>query len=114
MGVSYSISPAFYGCLAGIESSNSFCSVNSGCRENLTPLTMSFITINNHQAIPVSSIPEMKYHLFFELISKETDNHPERHCVLYFGFREDLHIRLICCIADDLQHNILITSSVVD
>ena len=74
---------------------------------------MSFITINNHQTIPVSSIPEMNYHLFFELISKETDNHPERHCVLYFGFREDHHIRLICCIADDLRHNILVTSSVV-
>jgi Ni,Fe-hydrogenase III large subunit len=75
---------------------------------------MSFITINNHKAIPVSSIPEMKYHLFFELISKETDNRPERHCVLYFGFRENLHIRLICCIADDYRHNILVTSSVVN
>jgi hypothetical protein len=75
---------------------------------------MSFLTINNHQSVPVNTIPEMKYQLFFELNSTLMENHPERHCVLYFGYRERKHIRLICCIADDHQHNIMVSSSVVE
>jgi Ni,Fe-hydrogenase III large subunit len=75
------------------------------------PSDMSFIVINNHQTVPVSSIPEMKYPLFFELNSTMMDNHPERHCVLYFGYREDAVIRLICCIADDINHTIMVSSS---
>ena len=41
------------------------------------------------------------------------ENHPERHCILYFGYRENNSLRLICCIADDNEHNIKISSSVV-
>ena len=41
------------------------------------------------------------------------ETHPEKHCVLYFGYREKNSVRLICCIADDMQHNILVSSSVV-
>jgi Ni,Fe-hydrogenase III large subunit len=78
------------------------------------PINMNFITLNNHQSVPVSAIPEMKYHLFFELNNALMDNHPERHCVLYFGYRESRKIRLICCIADDLQHNIMVSSSMAD
>lgn len=74
---------------------------------------MSYITVNNHQSVPVGTIPVMEYSKFHELNIALTDNHPERHCVLYFGFRENNSIRLICCVADDLQHNILISSSEV-
>lgn len=75
---------------------------------------MSFIILNNHQAIPVISIPELKYSLFFDLVNTAFDDRSERHCVLYFGFKENSKIRLICCIADDIQHNIMVTSSIVE
>src|SRR5512133_1103421 len=76
--------------------------------------SMKFITINNHQSVPVASIPELKYDLFFETIGVLTTNHTERHCVLYFGYRQDEMVRLICCIADDNEHTILVTSSYVE
>jgi Ni,Fe-hydrogenase III large subunit len=75
---------------------------------------MSFITISNHQTIPVNSIPELNYKVFFDLNCTLIENHPERHCVLYFGYPESNMIRLICCIADDNQHNILVSSSIVE
>lgn len=74
---------------------------------------MSHITIKNLETIPVKSIPEMKYNLFFETNTGLLENHPERHCVSYFGYREGKGIRLMCCIADDNQHNIMISSSTV-
>jgi Ni,Fe-hydrogenase III large subunit len=75
---------------------------------------MNFIAINNHQSIPVTSIPELKYSVFYETVTSLIENYPERHCVLYFGYREKNSIRLICCIADDLEHNILVSSTVVN
>jgi Ni,Fe-hydrogenase III large subunit len=74
---------------------------------------MNFININNHQSVPFSTLPELNYKLFFETNTALMENHPERHCVLYFGLRENKSIRLICCIADDNDHNIKISSSVV-
>ena len=64
---------------------------------------MNFITINNHQTVPVNTIPELDYNLFLETNTALMENHPERHCVLYFGYREGNLIRLICCIADDMN-----------
>jgi Ni,Fe-hydrogenase III large subunit len=75
---------------------------------------MNCLTINNHQSVPVRSIPEMKYNVFMEMNISLIVNHPERHCVLYFGFREESSVRLICCIADDNQHTIMVSSSVVE
>lgn len=80
---------------------------------NTYPIDMSFITINNHQNVPVKTIPELEYKLFLESNIALMDDHPERHCVLYFGYPEDKQIRLICCVADDLQHTIMVTSSSV-
>ena len=74
---------------------------------------MSFITINNHQPVPVNTIPELEYDIFYILNISLLAEHPERHCVLYFGYRELDVIRLMCCVADDIQHNILISSSIV-
>jgi len=74
---------------------------------------MDFLTIDNHQTIPVNSIPELNYYSFFETIIGLTADHPERHCILYFGQREIDSIRLICCIADDTDHNIMVSSSFV-
>jgi len=74
---------------------------------------MNNLILNNHQSVHVSSIPELKYELFLELNTSLVVNHSERHCVLYFGFRNGDAIRLICCIADDINHNILVSSSSV-
>jgi Ni,Fe-hydrogenase III large subunit len=74
---------------------------------------MSYVTINNHQSVPVSSIPEMPYDRFLETNTGLLTDHAERHCVLYFGYRDHKAIRLICCIGDDNQHNIMVSSSSV-
>ncbi|MBU3928731.1 MAG: NADH dehydrogenase subunit, partial [Bacteroidetes bacterium] len=71
---------------------------------------MNYIRITNHQTIPVSDIPELDYNLFFELNTGFIIDHPERHCVNYFGYPEKNHIRLICCIADDETHEIYVSS----
>ncbi len=75
---------------------------------------MDYITIKNQENIPVKSIPDMEYNEFFNVNISLLDNHPERHCVLYFGYKIDGLIRLICCIADDDQHNIMVSSSRAD
>jgi Ni,Fe-hydrogenase III large subunit len=75
---------------------------------------MSFITIYNHQSVPVNSIPELSYSVFTDLNTSLIEDHTERHCVLYFGYREGRTIRLICCIADDLNHSIMVSSSTVN
>ncbi len=75
---------------------------------------MNFINITNQQAISLKSIPESGYDSFFDTNISLMENHPERHCVLYFGYRQDKSVRLICCIADDNDHDIKISSSLVD
>jgi Ni,Fe-hydrogenase III large subunit len=74
---------------------------------------MSFLTVKNQQVVPVKTIPELEYKLFLNNNISHIADHPERHCVLYFGYREKKGIRLICCVADDLQHDIAISSSTV-
>ena len=74
---------------------------------------MNFINITNHQSVSISSIPELNYGSFMESNTELIENHPERHCVLYFGFRENKSIRLVCCIADDHEHDIKVSSTVV-
>jgi Ni,Fe-hydrogenase III large subunit len=75
---------------------------------------MDFITINNNQSVPLNTIPELEYNLFLDRNISFIEDHPERHCVLYFGFRENNDIRLLACIADDLMHNIAISSARVN
>lgn len=72
---------------------------------------MDFLSVNNQQTVPLGSIPESGYDLFRDNILSLVKDHPERHCVLYFGFPEKERLRLICCIADDLQHNISVSST---
>jgi len=76
-------------------------------------IDMNFINLNNHQSIPVSAIPVSDYNVFFETNISLIQDSPERHCVLYFGYMENNSLHLICCIADDNEHNIKVSSSVV-
>jgi Ni,Fe-hydrogenase III large subunit len=75
---------------------------------------MDFIRINNNQAIQAASIPQLPYESFMNSNIALMEDHPERHCVLYFGFRKNNSVRLICCIADDAEHNIIVSSSGVE
>ncbi len=74
---------------------------------------MDFLTIYNQQSVPVSNIPEMKYGVFLDLNTTLLHEHPERHCVLYFGYPEGKKVKLICCVADDADHNIMVSSSAI-
>jgi Ni,Fe-hydrogenase III large subunit len=76
-------------------------------------INMSFLTVNNQQSVPLNTIPELEYNLFLDDNTTLLENQPEKHCVLYFGYRDLNSVRLICCIADDSNHNILVSSSVV-
>jgi Ni,Fe-hydrogenase III large subunit len=74
---------------------------------------MNYLTILNNQSIPVSDIPEMPYSTFYELNSGLIDKKSARHCVNYFGYRSNNRLKLICCIADDHQHEIYVSSCLV-
>ncbi|HNW90204.1 MAG TPA: NADH-quinone oxidoreductase subunit C [Bacteroidales bacterium] len=70
---------------------------------------MSFKIIENNSAIPMQQIPVLNYEAFFEassaLLSRE-----HCHCVNYYAVPESGGLRLICCIADDHTHKILVGS----
>jgi len=74
---------------------------------------MNYTTIVNNQTIQVADIPEISYYEFFGLNVDFLTNSPERHCVNYFGYRVGKQIKLICCIADDLTHQIYLSSCLV-
>jgi hypothetical protein len=75
---------------------------------------MNCINIRNNQTIPISSIPELEYPLFLEQNVFSLIKNAGSHCVNYFGFPHADKIRLICCIANDEQNSIYISSSIVD
>ena len=75
---------------------------------------MNYLSLSNHQSVPADNIPELSYDLFLDLNITLLEDHTERHCVIYFGYRDGQAIRLICCIADDENHNILVSSSIVN
>jgi len=75
---------------------------------------MNYISIKNNQTIAMSSIPELKYSLFLEQNVFSLIKSKESHCVNYFGFPHSGKIKLICCIADDGQNSVHVSSSEVD
>ncbi len=75
---------------------------------------MHYITINNNQSVPVSDIPEISYNAFLILNTGMVAEKPERHCVNYFGYKEGDKTKLICCIADDTDHLIYVSSCLID
>ncbi|MBI4931212.1 MAG: NADH dehydrogenase subunit [Bacteroidetes bacterium] len=71
---------------------------------------MNYIDIKNNQCIPLASIPVLEYEIFLEhntSLLKESQNH----CVNYYGFHSDGKIKLICCIANDNDGSIYVSSS---
>lgn len=64
----------------------------------------------NGQAILLQAIPLLKYELFLELNTGLVRN-PECHCVNYYGFGVSEGLRLICCVANDAEHVIYVSSA---
>lgn len=74
---------------------------------------MNYIKADNNQPVKVSSVPVMSYDEFMSQNTSLLEGHPERHCAMYFGWRDNSMIRLVCCIADDYEHKLLLSSSLV-
>lgn len=75
---------------------------------------MNYAVVKNNEVIPISQIPDLGYKLFLETNVFTLMNKKHNHCVSFFGVPDNNMIRLICCIADDEQHVIYVSSSVVD
>ena len=75
---------------------------------------MHYLTIKNNQPVRASDIPEVSYNAFLVLNTGMVVESPGRHCVNYYGYREGEKIKLICCIAGDLDHVIYVSSCLVD
>ncbi|MDP4239167.1 MAG: NADH-quinone oxidoreductase subunit C [Bacteroidota bacterium] len=74
---------------------------------------MNYISIKNNQTILLTDIPESNYESFYDMNLELVEGHMERHCVNYFGYKTGNNVKLICCIADDLTHEILISTCLV-
>ncbi|MCJ7757181.1 MAG: hypothetical protein MUP24_03465, partial [Gillisia sp.] len=71
---------------------------------------MNALSIKNNQQIPLDSIPVLEYEQFLEYNTSLLDIE-ENHCVNYYGLPNDGKIKLICCVADDKEGLINISSS---
>jgi Ni,Fe-hydrogenase III large subunit len=73
----------------------------------------NYFPIPNNQTIRLQGIPVLKYDEFLELNTKLVQK-KEFHCVNYYGFFVDNKIKLICCVANDKEHNIYISSAEIE
>lgn len=71
---------------------------------------MNYTNIRNNQTLLMKEIPESTYLSFLDLNVGLVSGRTERHCVSYFGVAEGNFVKLICCIADDMTHEILVSS----
>jgi Ni,Fe-hydrogenase III large subunit len=75
---------------------------------------MHYLTIKNNQPIPEADIPDLPYNSFLVVNTGLVVENPDRHCINYFGYKEGSKVKLICCIADDAEHVIFVSSCLVD
>jgi Ni,Fe-hydrogenase III large subunit len=71
---------------------------------------MNYLSIINQQSVPLNTIPELEYPDFMKGNIHLLEGRPDRHCVSYFGQQAGKAIRLFCCIADDTEHTIMVSS----
>ena len=70
-------------------------------------------TIKNNSTIALREIPVLPYEDFLEMNVKLIGNETH-HCVNYFGFHYQNRIKLMCCIANDGDATVLISSAELD
>jgi len=68
------------------------------------------VTVKNNQRIFLSEIPVLTYEDFLELNTGLALD-VSFHCVNYFGWTQDDVVKLYCCMADDSNGNIFISSA---
>jgi Ni,Fe-hydrogenase III large subunit len=73
----------------------------------------NYINIKNNQSIDFSLIPVLDYLDFLEF-NTDLMNDETNHCVQYFGYKKVEGLRLICCMANDNEGNIKISSSEIN
>ncbi|MDD4821680.1 MAG: NADH dehydrogenase subunit [Bacteroidales bacterium] len=71
---------------------------------------MNYISIRNNQTLRIKEIPESAYLSFMDMNVGLVSGFTDRHCVNYFGVEEGNFVKLICCIADDATHEIMVSS----
>ena len=75
---------------------------------------MNHIIIKNGETISISKIPLLDYTVFAEHVLQILKN-PDCHCVNYYGYMEaDETLRFICCIANDANAEIFVSSFLFD
>src|ERR1035437_1709873 len=74
---------------------------------------MNYISIKNNRTILLSEIPESNYESFYDMNLELVWGHRDRHCVNYFGYKSGNNVKLICCIADDTTHEIMVSTCLV-
>jgi NADH:ubiquinone oxidoreductase subunit C len=74
---------------------------------------MNYLEMYNNQTVSINDIPKLKYVEFMESNLQLLKNKPERHCVNYFGVKNENNITVYCCIADDNKHQLYISSSIL-
>ncbi len=73
----------------------------------------NYLIILNNQTTLLGNIPVLTYEDFLELNTKLIQK-KEFHCVNYYGFANGNKIKLICCVADDNEHNIYVSSTEIE
>ncbi|HLF33877.1 MAG TPA: hypothetical protein VI583_06555 [Cyclobacteriaceae bacterium] len=74
---------------------------------------MNYTAVRNNVPVPIESIPILEYETFLEqniILAGKPDNH----CVNYYGHRAGNKIRLICCMASDMEMMIYVSSSLIN
>jgi Ni,Fe-hydrogenase III large subunit/NADH:ubiquinone oxidoreductase subunit C len=71
-----------------------------------------FITVKNNQKIRIDDIPSVSYEDFKELNTSFLED-TANHCVNYFGYPQKDGLQLFCCIANDENKSIYISSSII-
>ena len=74
---------------------------------------MNYSVIINNQTIPLQNIPVLSYEDFLEL-NTNLVKRKEFHCVNYYGYLSGSKVRLICCIANDAEQNIYVSSAEIE
>jgi Ni,Fe-hydrogenase III large subunit/NADH:ubiquinone oxidoreductase subunit C len=75
---------------------------------------MDYLEIDNNQTVSINDIPQLNYAEFMESNLFLLKDKPERHCVNYFGVKNEGDCAVYCCIADDVTHKIFISSSILN
>lgn len=70
---------------------------------------MKYTTVRNFQSILLATIPVLSYDDFLDTNVNLINDHAN-HCVNYYGVNSESVLRLICCIANDTNHQIYVSS----